>query len=148
MQRTVVVAVAPVRVVQVAGDKIVHVIAVRHRFMAAAGPVNVARLMPRAGMLRGADGGIGSAHFDDVLVVMVAVRRMQVAVVQIIDVAAVLDGGVAAAGSVDVVMFGMGVMRVSGHGRSVGHRPAPAKQVGVRRVLPPAGLAERTCRTF
>jgi hypothetical protein len=51
----VVVAVVAVRVMQVAADVIVHVVAVGHRLVAAAGAVDVARLMAAATM-------VGRAH--------------------------------------------------------------------------------------
>jgi hypothetical protein len=57
-QRTVVVAVVAMRVVEVAGDAIVDVIAVRHRFVAAARAVHMARLMPSATVVGGAAVGI------------------------------------------------------------------------------------------
>jgi hypothetical protein len=49
-----VVAVVAVRVMKVAADAVVHVVAVRHRRMAASGPVDMARLMPAATMVGGA----------------------------------------------------------------------------------------------
>jgi hypothetical protein len=54
----VVVAVVAMRVVEVAGDAIVDVIAVRHRFVAAARAVHMARLMPSATVVGGAAVGI------------------------------------------------------------------------------------------
>ena len=57
-QRSVIVAVAAVRVVKMAGDPIVHVIAVRHRFVATSGPVDMARLVPTAAVVRGAAVGV------------------------------------------------------------------------------------------
>jgi len=54
-QWTVVVAVVAVRVMQVVGDAVIEVIAVRHRLVAAAGAVDVARLMAAATM-------VGHAH--------------------------------------------------------------------------------------
>ena len=51
-----VVAVIAVRVMKVAADPVVHVVAVRHRLVAAA--VDVARLMPAATMVGGAHLGV------------------------------------------------------------------------------------------
>ena len=45
-QWTVIVAVVAVRVVKVAGDMIIQVVAVRHRLVRAAGAVHMPRLMP------------------------------------------------------------------------------------------------------
>jgi hypothetical protein len=54
----VVVAVVAVRVVKMAGDAIIHVVAVRHRVMAAAWAVHMARLMPAATVVGGAAVGV------------------------------------------------------------------------------------------
>jgi hypothetical protein len=54
----VVVAVVAVRVVEMTGDPVVHMIAVRHRFMATSGPVDVARLVPAAAMVGGTAVGV------------------------------------------------------------------------------------------
>ena len=53
-----VVAVIAVRVMKVAAGPVVHVVAVRHRLVAAAGAVDVARLMPVATMVGGAHLGV------------------------------------------------------------------------------------------
>jgi hypothetical protein len=54
----VVVAVVAVRVVKMVGDPIVHMIAVRHRFVATSGPVDMARVVPTAAVVRGAAVGV------------------------------------------------------------------------------------------
>jgi hypothetical protein len=54
----VVVAVVAVRVVKMAGYPIVHMIAVRHRFVATSGAVDVARLVRTAAVVRGAVVGV------------------------------------------------------------------------------------------
>jgi hypothetical protein len=53
-----VVAVVAVRVMRVAADAVVHVVAVRHRLVAAVGAVDVARLVPAATMVGGAHLGV------------------------------------------------------------------------------------------
>jgi hypothetical protein len=90
----VVVAVIAVRMVQVAVDEIVDVIAMRHRFMAAPRSVNVTRVVAAAA--RRALVRIFRADFELVLVYVIAVRMMQMTVMQIINVIAVLDRGVSA----------------------------------------------------
>lgn len=50
-QRTVIVAVATVRMVKMASDAIIHVVTVRHRLMATAGAMHMARVMPTATMV-------------------------------------------------------------------------------------------------
>jgi hypothetical protein len=54
----VVVAVVAMRVVKMVGDPIVHMIPVRHRFVATSGPVGMSRLMPTAAVVRGAAVGV------------------------------------------------------------------------------------------
>jgi hypothetical protein len=54
----VVVAVVAVRVVKMARDPIVHMIAVRHRFVATSGPVDMARLVPATAVVGGAAVGV------------------------------------------------------------------------------------------
>jgi len=53
-QRPVVVAVVAVWVVKMAGNAIIYMVAVRHRLVAAAGAVYMARLMTTAAMIGGA----------------------------------------------------------------------------------------------
>jgi hypothetical protein len=89
VNRAVVVAVIAVRMVQVAVDDIVDVIPMRYRFMAAPGSVNVARFVAAASM-RPLFGSLG-ADFESVLVYMIAVRMMQMTVMQIINMIVVLD---------------------------------------------------------
>jgi hypothetical protein len=118
----VVIAVVAVRVVQAAFKQVVKVVAVRHAGMAAAIVLAVAGY-------RGAGVGVSRGDLDDVLVIMVAVRRVQVAVVQVIDVAVVAHAGVPTVVAVDVAVVGVDGMA---HGlllwgmvgyRVIGHVP-------------------------
>jgi hypothetical protein len=54
----VIVAVVAMRVMKMAGDVIIHVVAMRHRLVAAAGAVYVARLVTTAAMVGGALVGV------------------------------------------------------------------------------------------
>ena len=99
-----IVAVGAVRMVQVALDEVVHVGAVRHGFVAAARAMPVVVRVELAVALWSACVGILRAHVDRMLVVMALVGVVQMAVVQIVDVTVVLDGGVSAAGAVDMLM--------------------------------------------
>jgi hypothetical protein len=104
----VVVAVVAVRMVQVAIDQVIDVVAVRHRFVAATRPVLVAPRVSAALMLGSALRRILGAHRHGVLLDGAGLRGMvQVAVVQIIDVAVMLYGGVAAVRAVLVGVAGM-----------------------------------------
>ena len=99
-----IVAVVPVRMVQVALDEVVHVVAVWDGFVAAARAMLVVGGVGLAAVLRSTFGGILGAHLDRMLVVVALVGVMEVAVVQIVDVTVVLDGGVSAAGAVDMLV--------------------------------------------
>ena len=127
-----VVAVIAVRMVEMAGDAIVHVIAVRHRRVATAGAMLVARFMPTAAMAGGAADGILAHHLDHVLVDVTFVRVMEVAVVQIVDMAAVAHRRVSAARSVLMGMVGVGPCRTSRH-RLVSFPCPEAADTAVRR---------------
>jgi hypothetical protein len=107
VHRPVVVAVAAVRVVQVALDQVIDVIAVGHRLVAAARAVPVFRGVGGAVMVRCAGRGVRAADFDPVLLDASGGHVVQVAVVEVIDVAVVPDARVAAVRAVDVVVAGV-----------------------------------------
>jgi hypothetical protein len=99
-----IVAMVAVRVVEMRRDQIVDVASVRDglvatiRAVAVLGIVRVAVMFWRAGVrMLGVDG-------DPMLVGMPLVWMVEMAVVQVVDMAVVDDGGVAAAGTVLVVM--------------------------------------------
>ena len=104
-----VVAVVAVRVVQMTINEVVRVVAMRYGFVSAAGAVYMSRFVAVAVMIWGADVRVGGADGDAVFIDVVAVRMVQVSVVQVINVAFVLDGGVAAACA--VLVFVIGVVR-------------------------------------
>lgn len=99
-----------VRMVQVAADQVIDMGSMRHGFVAAARAVDMPRLMAFARVARGADAGVVRADLDDVLIEVIAMRRVQVAVVQVVDMVSVPDGGVAAARSMHVRVIGMDAM--------------------------------------
>jgi hypothetical protein len=103
----VIVAVIAVRMVQMAVHEVVDVVAVRHRFVAAAGAMDVTLRMAAAVVLGRTVGRVLLGHIDGVLLHLASFRVVQVAVVQIIDVVAVLDRGVAAAFAVVVIVIVM-----------------------------------------
>ena len=107
LDRTMVVAMVAVRVVQVAVDQVVDVVTVRDGFVAATGAMDVAGLVAAAFVLGRAAVGVGGRDRDHVLVDVVAMRMVQVAVVQVIDMTVMADGRVAAAGAMGVVMVGV-----------------------------------------
>ncbi len=105
-----IVAVVAVRMVQVAVDEVVHVVAVWHGFVAAARAVLVVGGVGLAVVVRSACVRVLRADLDRMLVVVPLVGVMEVAVVQIVDVAVVFDGSVAAAGAVDMLVILMDYM--------------------------------------
>lgn len=105
-----IVAVVAMRMMQVAVHQIIDVIAVRHRFVSTVRAVDVIFRMARANVLRRAAGQIGCGYIERVFFDLAAGRVVQVAVVQVIDVVAVLDRGVAAVLAVLMIVVVM-VMR-------------------------------------
>ena len=121
-----IVAMAAMGVVEMPLDEVVGVIAMRNRGMAATGRVDVAGCVTLARVVRGTAGRVRRIDRDRAFVDVVAVYRVQVAVVDIVDVTAVLDGEMAAVGTVRVVVSSV---RSVGHGKSfLGRRLAPSIQ--------------------
>ncbi|WP_437895063.1 hypothetical protein [Sorangium sp. So ce124] len=81
-----VIAVIAVRMVQVRADEVIEMIAVGHGLMAAACPVRVRLLVVGACMARRARVRVLLADREHVLIEVIAVRMMQVSIVQVIDV--------------------------------------------------------------
>ena len=102
-----VVAMVTVRMVQVAVDQVVDVVTVRDGFVATTGTMDVAGLVAAAFVLGRAAVGVGGRDGDHVLVDVVAMRMVQVTVVQVVDMTVMPDGRVAAAGAMGVVMVGV-----------------------------------------
>jgi hypothetical protein len=103
----VVITVIAVRMMKVAVDQIVDVIAVRHRFVSAARPVDMARIMGAAMVARRTLIRICRADLKLVLVYMIAMRMMQVPIMQVIDMIAMFDGRVPAVRAVLMVVVVM-----------------------------------------
>ena len=103
-----------VRVMKVAADVIIDVIAVRNRLVA--GAVDMARVMTAAAMVGGAVVGVGAGDLDHVLVdVTLMGGVVQVTVVQIVGVVAVAHGEVPAARPVLVSVVRVVWCRTGGH---------------------------------
>jgi hypothetical protein len=113
-----------VRVVQVAIDEIVDVVAMRHGLVTAPGPVLVSRLMSRTLVLGRASVRVRSGDLDRVLVDVVGMHVMEMAVMEIIDVIAMLDRRVSAAGAVLVRVVGVMWLGTRRHGRLLPLRSA------------------------
>lgn len=102
-----IVAVAAVRMVEVAADEKIRVAAVRHGRVSASRAVDVAGLVPSTSVRRRARVRIPGADLDRAFVDVIAVHGMETAVVEVVDVVSVADGGVDAALAVDVSVLGM-----------------------------------------
>lgn len=105
--RAVIVTVVAVRVMQVAVDQIIDVVAVRHRFMPATRSVHVASFVPGTTMVRCAAVGITLRYFNHMLIDMVAMRMMQMTVVKVINVVTVAKGRMPATGTMLVGVIGV-----------------------------------------
>ena len=115
-----VIAMAVVRMVQMTVHKIIDVVAMWHGFVTAARAVNVACFMAVAVVIRGADIRIDRANGNAVFIHMPLVRVVQMAVVQVINVAIMFNGGVAAVCAVLMRMIG-----VMWQGAGIGHVGIP-----------------------
>ena len=95
------------RVVEMPIDEIVDMAVMRHRLVSAAGTMDVARLMAGTAVIRRAGVRVRLRHLDLMLVHVVAMRMVQMAIMQIVDMVAVPQCGVAAAGAMRVAMVGV-----------------------------------------
>jgi len=112
LQRTVVVAMSVVGVMEVAVDQVIDMVAMRNRLVAAAGPVHVRRIVRGARVSARALAGVGRGDSDAVLFDHPGrVLVVQVAVMQVIDMPLVVHRGMAAARFVAMGVVGMS-MRV------------------------------------
>jgi hypothetical protein len=98
---------AAVRMVKAPVDEVVQVVCMRYPFVAAAVAVNMATRLGRTA------GRIPLRFLNPALVEMIAMQAVQAAVVEIIDMAVVPDGGVPASISMNVRVIA--VDWVSGH---------------------------------
>jgi hypothetical protein len=105
-----IIAMTAVRMMQVAIDEIIHMIAVRHRFVPTAGAMHMIGRVRGARMARGASAGVGRRDGQRVFFDLArAGRVVQVTIVEIIHMVAMLNGRVPTSGAVSVVMMRMSV---------------------------------------
>jgi hypothetical protein len=107
LDRAVVITVIAVRMMKVAVDQIVDMIAMRYRFVSAARPVDMVRIMGATVMARCTSVRVLCADLKPVLVYVIGMRMMQVPVMQVIDVIAMFDGRVPAVCAVLMVVVGV-----------------------------------------
>jgi hypothetical protein len=110
LHRAVVVAMIAMRMMQPSAHEVIDVITMGHGCVSAGCPMLV-----RAARLRRALHGIGGVDRDGVFVDMIFVRVMEVAVVEIIDVAFMADRRMPAVGTMLVGVVGMMLLGTGGH---------------------------------
>jgi hypothetical protein len=99
-----IIAMIAVRMVEVAADEIIGVIAVRNCLMSAARAMGVVLFVFPTAVRWGARRGIGRVDADAVLIDVIAVNVMQVTVMQIVAVVAVPNALMSATGLVDMLV--------------------------------------------
>jgi hypothetical protein len=102
-----IIAMVAMRMMQVAINQIVHMVPMRHRLVAASGPMHVTRAVTGAAMLRSALAGIGRGDLDDMFIDVVAMDMMEMPVMQIVNMAVMMDGRMTAIRAVNMRMIGM-----------------------------------------
>lgn len=113
----VAVAVATVRMVEMPLHQVVDMVAVRDGFVTAAGTMQVPCVVTTARVRGRTVRGIRTTHRERVLVHVPVVRVVEMTVVEVVDVAVVLDGGVSARRAVDVIVLRVNLVA---HGLSPG----------------------------
>jgi hypothetical protein len=119
-----VVAVIAVRMMQPALDQIVDVVAMRHGFMAAIRPVPVRCVVTAGAEFWIAAIRIAVTHGDDMLLGVAVLGMLKVAVIEVIDMAFVLHGEMAASGAVNVRRGLAGTALFGCHGGSFSCPPS------------------------
>lgn len=121
--------------VKVSIHHVVGMVAVRQRLMAAAGSVLVICPVGAAVVVGRAAVGIFLGDLERVLAPVVAMLVVEMPVVQVVEMAGVVDGGMSAAGAVLVLVTLVDVVFVMAHRHNVDRGRRKAKQV-VMRVIP------------
>ena len=106
-----IVAMVAVRMMQMAIDQIVHMVSVGHRFVAASRSVHMAGVVTTAAVLRCAPVGVGCGDLDHMLIHVVTMDMMEMPIMQIVDMAIVIDGSMPAIRAVHmrvIAMLGIG----------------------------------------
>lgn len=109
--RAMVIAVSVVGMMQVTVDEIIHVIAVRYGFVTAAFAMHVGCIVAATSVAAGASSRVCGVDGERMFVEVAVVGVVQMAVVDVVDVAVVQDGGMPAAGAVDMGMIVVDVVR-------------------------------------
>lgn len=115
LDRSVIVAVSPVRVMQSAVDQVIDMVTMRNSFMPASWAMNVIDIMIFVTKVRRATNRILRAHFDDMFFDNRSALVMQVTIMKVVNVAAMLDSYMAARWPVLVRMICMGAVLEISH---------------------------------
>jgi hypothetical protein len=139
-----IIAMVPVRVVQMTLDQVIDMVAVWNPFVSTTRPMDVIWLVLGTRVIWCALGRVRCAGFKDMVVDVVAVFEVQVTVVQIIDMAVVFYGDVAATGRMGMcVTFVFSARHVRSF-RIVQLRVTPSRVNSSDISLPTRGAAART----
>ena len=115
LERSMIVAMIAVRVMQATLDEIINVIAMRHGGVAALWTMDMRGFVALVAVFRRAAVRVAVAHLDHMLSDAVAAWMMQMAVVKIVNMVAVLDGEVSTAWTMTMWMFGGREMAMRAH---------------------------------
>ena len=107
-QRSVIIAMIAMRMVQMPIDQIIYVVTMRNRRMSAARSMSMRRIVSATAMLWRAAHRILFSYFDHVYIDLTTTRIIQMAVVQIVDVTLMANRDVTTVGTVGVRMIGGG----------------------------------------
>jgi len=110
LKRPVIVAVSVMRMMQLSANQVVHMVAMRNGRMTTVGAMNMLPVM--AFRSQRAFVRVGVADGNNVFINVVAVRMVQMAVVEIIHVPVVHDGDMPAIFAVDMGMIGVSCARL------------------------------------
>ncbi|MCX7184767.1 MAG: hypothetical protein NTW90_05980 [Nitrosospira sp.] len=101
------VTVIAMRMMQVAVNQIIHMIAMRNLLMPASRTVDMASIMTGTDVIRGALGGVRGTDLQYMLVNMRTVDMVQMAIVQIVGMTGVVYGQMSAAWTMLVIVMAM-----------------------------------------
>lgn len=109
------ITVVAVRMMQIAVNQIIHMVAMRNRLMPASRTVDMASIMPGTDVIRGALGGVRGTDLQHMLIDMRTVDMVQMAIVQIIGMAGVAYSQMTAAWTMLMVVIMVFLASIHSH---------------------------------